>query len=76
MGVNVGAITPWRVVVPSHEIVTNLSRYTYEKLHCKREPYRFISLAGSFGTHTHRHTALDPSTKHNRRFKLRNWISS
>ena len=30
----------WRVVVPSPKIVINLPR-TYEKLHCKGEPYRF-----------------------------------
>ena len=34
------AISPWRLVISSPKLVINLPR-TYEKLHCKGEPYRF-----------------------------------
>ena len=31
----------WRLDIPSPKIVINLS-WTYEKIHCKGEPYRFM----------------------------------
>ena len=52
---NIGEISLARVVVPSPEIVKNLSR-TYMKLHCKGGPYWYRQTDRH--THTHRKTQI------------------
>ena len=54
------AISLWRVETLYPKIVINYPK-TYEKLHCKGEPYRITGLRDP-SVQTYRHTHTDPVT--------------